>query len=1000
MDDGDSFRIPVEFDRARIKKLAKIGAVIAIPIIIILVALFFLMDFFIQIQINQQLYQLRLGLDWLMVTFFGGLGLWAVPLITFGILAALVSICNPTTSISLEFILSTANKIRNINKQPMDVFIFTKPSKKAALLWNYLAIALVGGFFIGWTMTSLWELLSGETSLVNLDMALYTINMTGIYWYPNLIFTVLLYPIQPFLNIVGPQTINMEYLYVYIYFYLPLINLIFLFFVIKLAFDLAKAGIDKRRQVFNSLTVFSRIFLLVGICLLWGYFNAPLAPSELEFTTIVSQSTMILLIGSIAFLILGGISAIAGIFMKPSDKDVKIAGRTFNKTFFVSIILALFVSGIFIVGFIGVGINGLFAEARWTSWTWDAHLQTEIYWTRAAAGVSGITENSTDWLKSNTDIVDMEHVRQYDQYASRTKMVNQIGTNWENLADSDIVFLNGKEYWVAPRTIEETVYEGDFINEHIKYSHSRGFIAINVNTGELLSDNQIYADFGVHQNHSIYFGELPENNYFMFEVPKSPPPLNYSEIEDVFYDGTKDVTLSGLFGWWYISDWGWKTVDPINLVVKRNIHNRVGDMLLPYMETGDDPYLVFDQVNNDLYYVVDILLNYPAFSYMRSNIMRWLGICTINVATGEMEIYKIPGVDASLSEFEFVNVYLKAYNWKTTIPTWLIPQLKYPETLQEEQLEVHYKYHVLDSNEWKSGVDFFERPESTDLHHVLYRFGEQNEFVGTNIIEFKSSIGQNLAGIYINEYGDKYGKTTFFRAGNQSGVSDFIGIDVARSSFEQRASEELILITGKRYGNFLLYPLEGSLWYVIPVYSATGGNFETLKKCALVNAFNGEEVYWGSTVQGAYNDLIGNKTSDGNVTLSVTTAGTMREDIPLNVLATITNTGNQSYIVLNVSINLNASYIETHNISVLWNSTIQTGIDYLEPTYDPANRTFLIDNFTMITNEIRGVPFQLLLDQLGGTSFGFTFTVQLYVGTNATDIQLTESRTFSVICYP
>ena len=120
MDDGDSFKIPVDVDREKVKKWSKIGIVIAIPLIVFFIALFFLMDFIIQLQINQQLYQLRLGLDWLSVTFFVGLGLWAVPLISFALLAVLVTICNPTTSISLEFILSIADKIRNINKQPME----------------------------------------------------------------------------------------------------------------------------------------------------------------------------------------------------------------------------------------------------------------------------------------------------------------------------------------------------------------------------------------------------------------------------------------------------------------------------------------------------------------------------------------------------------------------------------------------------------------------------------------------------------------------------------------------------------------------------------------------------------------------------------------------------------------------------------------------------------------------------------------------------------------
>ena len=33
-------------------------------------------------------------------------------------------------------------------------------------------------------------------------------------------------------------------------------------------------------------------------------------------------------------------------------------------------------------------------------------------------------------------------------------MKNQIGTNWMQLADSDIVYLNGHEYWIAPLTFD------------------------------------------------------------------------------------------------------------------------------------------------------------------------------------------------------------------------------------------------------------------------------------------------------------------------------------------------------------------------------------------------------------------------------------------------------------------------------------------------------------------------------------------------------------------
>ena len=180
--------------------------------------------------------------------------------------------------------------------------------------------------------------------------------------------------------------------------------------------------------------------------------------------------------------------------------------------------------------------------------------------------------------------------------------------------------------------------------------------------------------------------------------------------------------------------------------------------------------------------------------------------------------------------------------------------------------------------------------------------------------------------------------------------------------------------------------------HCLHVYSSTGEHFETLKKCALVNAFNGEEVYWGSTVQDAYVDLQGNRTSTGNVTIVSSAEGTMREDVPLDILSTITNADNVSHFIeLNVSINLPNTTIRFYNISLLWNSTNIT-----VNTIYSNNVTYALINFTMIKNEVRGVPFQILLDDLQGmSSVSFDYSILLYV-----DGSLEQSLTLPVIVYP
>ncbi len=189
--------------------------------------------------------------------------------------------------------------------------------------------------------------------------------------------------------------------------------------------------------------------------------------------------------------------------------------------------------------------------------------------------------------------------------------------------------------------------------------------------------------------------------------------------------------------------------------------------------------------------------------------------------------------------------------------------MKWPEDLYERQLEVAYTYHVEDGYLWASGVDFHEGPAGSDTRYIVMRIGGEERFVAMHNVEFRNSVGRNLAGIYVMGCGEKdFGDMRFYGAG-QIGSSTLLGPNAAVQAFEtnDNVRTELQLWGKYRYGNRLLYHLGGELFYVIPVFlevqSSTDRVIEKLGGVGLVDAQTGGRVSLGANVVEAYYQMFG-----------------------------------------------------------------------------------------------------------------------------------------------
>jgi len=201
--------------------------------------------------------------------------------------------------------------------------------------------------------------------------------------------------------------------------------------------------------------------------------------------------------------------------------------RTIFMAFTLAVIGLLLANAAVIAGF------RLNWNNNWIQYEWKPLTEKQIAVTRWSAGIEEIQRNSiSDVPKGNVTKI-LSLVRQWDKTAAYTKMKNQIGVNWMSLADSDILYINGREYWSAPTTIRYP--STDWISTHLIYTHTSKIIIIDSHSGEFVPVTEA---FGVQKEPLIYYGEgFPYNVYTNVK--------GFNEIGNVSYPGRPDYVLSG-----------------------------------------------------------------------------------------------------------------------------------------------------------------------------------------------------------------------------------------------------------------------------------------------------------------------------------------------------------------------------------------------------------------------------------------------------------------------
>jgi len=505
---------------------------------------------------------------------------------------------------------------------------------------------------------------------------------------------------------------------------------------------------------------------------------------------------------------------------------------------------------------------------NYLAYEWVPQTQKEITVTRWAAGLSGIRVNNITSLPTSDPSTTLNLVRQWDQSAAQVTNTKEIGAyNWMSLASSEIVFYNGTEYWVSPTT--PTFPSSDWISKHLIYTHAAKILVINTHNGSVVPTTSA---FGIPSAPLIYYGEGAGFNQNVYvHVP------GYDEVQNVSYPGVPDYTLSG----WQKSMWFSFTEgqlgfafsgQPMSMLWNRNIFTRVGDTLISGLTMDPSAYIVSDGKN--LYYAIQIYIDYPLQSgFSASPYLKFFGTVLVNIQDGAMQGYTVSNLLGMNSTDFITQFYQNYYSSWTAPPSWLVPQLRYPEQLLGSstvagQLDYDFFFHVSDPFVYRSGTQFYERAGNNTVQYIPFAVGDKTYFVGLQLVQYEGVVSKNLGALYVAYGGDKLGEIHIYQNPSESAL--IIGPSAAENALttNQGVRTQLTLLPNYRFGSYLLYSVGGQLTYFVAVYTnpGTSGVVTQLPFMTAVNPSSGK-VGVGLNAVAAFQNL-GNSNSSAGVTLS------------------------------------------------------------------------------------------------------------------------------------
>ena len=521
------------------------------------------------------------------------------------------------------------------------------------------------------------------------------------------------------------------------------------------------------------------------------------------------------------------------------------------------------------------------------------YLEYNIDFTQKAYGLNMVEEKEfpVDQDLTKEDLVENEDIInniRINDYRPITQVYNQLQAMRLyysfNSVDIDRYYIDGKytQVFLAARELDQrNLQTKTWINKHLKYTHGYGIALSPVNAvtengqPELLVKNippTTDVDFEI-KKPEIYFGEST-NDYIIvntdemeFDYPEG------SDNKETMYEGEAGVELKGINRLLYaIKNKSIKILISSNvnsdsrIIMYRNINERIRK-IAPFIEYDDNPYIVLNQDDGRLYWIIDgytVSDKYPYskpfseeinLNYIRNSVK-----VVVDAYNGTVKYYVFDERDPLIQTYKkiFPDVFLD----KTEMPSGLINHVKYPTTLFNIQAQMYKTYHVNNPMVFYNEEDlwdianekYMESVQSVEPTYLVFKLPEGDDVEFLLTIPYTPKTKPNMSSLLVaRNDGEHYGKLFIYKFPKGKTIDGPLMIE-SRIDQNTDISEQLTLWSqqGSRVlrGNVIIVPIENSLLYVEPIYLQADNENSLPEMKRVIVAFKDEMVMSKSLDEG------------------------------------------------------------------------------------------------------------------------------------------------------
>lgn len=492
------------------------------------------------------------------------------------------------------------------------------------------------------------------------------------------------------------------------------------------------------------------------------------------------------------------------------------------------------------------------------------YLEYNIEHTQQAFGIEQIEEKEfpveqklvwQDIVDNNTTIknIRINDARPLEQTYNQIQGI-RLYYRFNNI-DLDRYYIDDeyKQIFISAREMDQnnlSTQAKTWINQHLKYTHGYGIVMSPVNSvtdegqPELLFKNipPITDTNLVINQPEIYFGELA-NRYVIINTDENE--FDYpsgSDNETTRYDGTAGIQLSSLNRLLFsIRESSMKLLvssvinDDSRIILYRNIMDRV-KTIAPFLEFDQNPYLVLNQMDGKLYWIIDAYTTSQYYPYSQMylfkdkpvNYIRNSVKVVVDAYNGNSDFYIIDDEDPIVNAYQ--DIFTDLFKDFSDFPQGLKNHIKYPQDYFSLQSNVYRSYHVKNPEVFYNGEDlwdianekYMDDVQEIESNYVMFKLPDAETEEFALIVPYTPKEKANMTSLFVaRNDGTNYGKLYIYKFPKDKTIQ---GPMMIESRIDQDSSiSPQFTLWGQEgstvlRGNLIVVPVNHSIMYVEPIY--------------------------------------------------------------------------------------------------------------------------------------------------------------------------------------